>query len=214
MPIINVGKAMEQVALDEFWSVRGKAIQAYASLEQSLCLVFCVVADLRRDIAGIIFFKIVNTPARNTILEDLIKKKFGAKFNPFWNSTFSELQKLDSKRNEIVHWNAINNVGTDGAGEMKTEIILRPPKTWGFDPTAPTLKTQDLRDFMAKCDFYTQACNGFFATMKKPEAGDFALSDAQLKPWLDIFQQPLVYPPPDTHLLSPNFKGLQIPPQS
>jgi hypothetical protein len=210
MPEIDLGKAMEQAAADGFWAIRGKAIQAYASLEQSLCLVFCVAADLKRDVAGVIFFKVSPT-ARNPILEDILKKKFGSQFNLFWNSIFVELQKIDRKRNEIVHWNAINNIGLDAAGQMKTEITLRPPKTWGVDPTGPLISANDLLDFMAKCDVYARACNMFFAAMQADEGGNFAIPVSARQPWLEIFQRPLIYPLPDSHLLSPNYKGLGIP---
>jgi hypothetical protein len=206
---VNLDKAMEKAAQDELWAIRGRAIQSWATLEQALCNVFSMVAGLRRDIGGIIFFRIVNTPARDAILEDLLKIKFGDRFNLFWNSVLKALKEISGKRNQIVHWNAISNIGSDASGELTVEVFLRPPKSWGYDPLAPVVKTQDLKDFMAKCDFYTRACNGFYALMKAPVAGDVVIPEEHRKPWVDIFQEPLSYPPPSNHLLSPNYTGPQ-----
>lgn len=206
---INFDKAMAKAAQDELWAIRGQAIQSYATLEQALCNVFSLTADLRRDIGGIIFFRIVNTPARDAILEDLLKIKFGGRFNLFWHSVLKELKDISRKRNEIVHWNAISNIGADATGEPTVEVFLRPPKSWGYDPAAPVVKTPDLKAFMAKCDFYTKACNAFYFIMKPPAPGDVVISESERQPWLGLFQHPLPYPPPSTHLLSPSYAGPQ-----
>ena len=61
-------------AKDEFYILRGKAIQAFAGLEQSLCLLFRYVTDTTPDVAGIIFFKIVNASTLHYILDKLLEK--------------------------------------------------------------------------------------------------------------------------------------------
>ena len=71
---IDLDEVSQIASADPVWAVRGQAIQAYAGLEQSLCNLFAQVADLRRDIAATIFFKITNQQARNSITERLIQK--------------------------------------------------------------------------------------------------------------------------------------------
>jgi hypothetical protein len=39
-----------------FWALRGKAIEAYAQLEQALCSLFGVCIDSKPEIASTIFF--------------------------------------------------------------------------------------------------------------------------------------------------------------
>jgi hypothetical protein len=97
---------------------RAMAIQSYAHLEQTLSFLFAKWLGAPIDLAGLVFFRITNTHARNRILDDLKEKKI-------------PLPRVSPKQ-----------------------------------------------------------------------------------PWLDIFQQPIVYPPPDTHPLSPNYKAPETPPQS
>ena len=96
-----VSRLLEQ---DQIWAERGKAIQSYALLEQSLNMLFSQLSDTTESVAGTIFYKISNASARNSIIEKLLKTKYNAKFNLFWNSYLKLLRPIDLRRNEIVHW--------------------------------------------------------------------------------------------------------------
>jgi hypothetical protein len=108
------------------------------------------------------------------------------------------LRPIDIKRNEIVHWNAANNTGDiDAAGRPIVTVSLVPPNFWDMDENSPQLTLEDLKDFISKCDVFSRLCSMFFLA-----TGDKMRPD-QAKPWLDIFQQPLDYPLPAGHPLSP-----------
>ena len=200
MAILDLGIAAQMAEQDLIWATRGKAIQAYASLEQSLCTLFAHLGTIPPTVAGIIFFRISSTDVRNRILEKLFRLKHRETYNLFFNSFLKQLHPIDLKRNEIVHWNALNSVGSNEAGEMTSVVTLKPPADRGFDPNKPTITTQDLIDFSNKCDFYARLCNMFYVVDSgiTKNAPDF-----DMKPWLDIFQQPIIYPPPATHPLLP-----------
>jgi hypothetical protein len=198
---IDPGEVFQIASTDPIWAFRGHAIQAYANLEQSLCGLFARIADLRRDVAATIFFKITNTQARNSIIERLIRKRYGATYRLFWNSFLKELRPIDIKRNEVVHWNAVNSIGeVDATGRPLVRVSLVPPNYWDIDENSPEVTAQDLMDFISKCMIFVRLCNMFLlATGDK--MGDRA------KPWLDVFQQPLVYPLPADHPLSRSDRG-------
>jgi hypothetical protein len=185
----------------EFLLLRANAIQNYAKLEQSLFMLFATLADVQNDIGGIIFFKITNTHTRNSILERLIRKKHGSTYNLFWNSYIKQLHSIDSKRNEIVHWNVATNTHFDGNGNYTVTVSLAPPNFWDRDANTPSIAASDLREFIEKCDVFSRLATMFTFMERLP-------AEPQ-KPWLDIFQQPLVYPLPTGHLLTQ-----QNPPQS
>ena len=81
-PTPHLEKLFREVAEDEFWAIRGKTINGYADLEQSLCQLFAFLGGIERDIVGIIFFKITSHQ-RNSILDRLFKKKFGDQYSLF-----------------------------------------------------------------------------------------------------------------------------------
>jgi hypothetical protein len=64
MPIISLDDAQQLAARDEFWAIRGKAIQSYANLEQSLARLFSALAGTTQKIGGTIFFRISSADTR------------------------------------------------------------------------------------------------------------------------------------------------------
>jgi hypothetical protein len=127
-PTPHLEKLFREVAEDEFWAIRGKAINGYADLEQSLCQLFAFLGGIERDIVGIIFFKITSYQ-RNSILDRLFKKKFGDQYSLFRNSLTAQLKPIDIARNEIVHWHT--EVQIRSATEF--EVVLRPPNFWDMN---------------------------------------------------------------------------------
>lgn len=77
---------------------RGYAISSYSELEQSLCMLFGGLADLSQDVAALIFFRIVNTRSRLSILEYLFKNRFGSNFNLLRNSIVNHVKDLEHIR--------------------------------------------------------------------------------------------------------------------
>jgi hypothetical protein len=151
--IISLDEAAKLSDEAEFWAIRGKAVQAYANVERSLCKLFTAFSGTTEEVGAIIFFRIVSTPARNAIIEKLFKIRFPDEFNLFRNSLIDQLRPIDIERNEIVHWNAINRVSHDGT-QTTVDVCLRPPAQTRFHLEGPEKKTTSLLRFIDKCDFF------------------------------------------------------------
>lgn len=197
-----INKASE----DEFWATRGKAIHAYAELEQQLCRLFAHLSGTTHDVARIIFFKITSTKARNSILEKLFKKKFGDRYNLFRNTLIAQLSPIDNKRNEIVHWSFVNHIKLDKFGETISSAELRPPTFMNSDKNSPFNDTEALIAFTHKCNFYSRLC-AMFALISWGNIDQ--MPEEMRNTWLDIFSQSIIYPPPEDHPLSPMMQRLQ-----
>jgi hypothetical protein len=191
---------------DVFLVSRAVAIQAYAHLELSLSMLFSSWLGTPPDVGGLVFFRITSKYAISRILDDLKTKRLQDKYNLFWNSFLSLLRALDQRRNEIVHWHTVNNIDLSVAHESASKLSLAPPTGWATKSDA-SLNESDLADFAAKCEFASRLSVMFFA-VNSEHSGDVD------KAWHDIFQQPIAYPPPDTHPLSPNYKAPETLPQS
>jgi hypothetical protein len=176
--------------MDERFLVNlGAAIQAYAGLEQALFLLFSRFSGTAKDVAGVIFFKITAARARDDILEKLLEIKYGNRYSVFWKSFASLINVVSGRRNEIVHWIATT---TTSQGFFETNLL--PPSFWTRPMRTGKVSNDDLVEFAAKCRFICELCGLFQMELsQKPEAPPLA--------WRDIFQQPVVYPPPSTHPL-------------
>ena len=198
MPNIDLQIAIDLAEIDEFWAVRGKAIQSYAILEQTFAVLLSVLSGTSAEVAETILFRISSSDARNKILAKLFRKKFGDQFKLFRNSLFDQLRPIDLERNEIVHWNAVCEVSTDGKKTLSV-VALAPPALTGPNKVTPTKSTNDIRLFDEKCLFYCGLVNQFCLLegniTKKP------ITDAAKAPWRNIFSQPIIYPPPSAHPL-------------
>ena len=196
---IDFNEVSDWAEKDEIWANRGKAIQGYAQLEDSLCRLFAALGDIPPATARTVFFKMTSTGSRNSILEKLLHAKHGQKFNPFWNSYLNKLRNIDTTRNEIVHWLAAANAKFDDQNILRVGVTLIPPGApmAAVPSSSPRLISLDLRTFANKCDEFAHLANMFaISTNPLPNADSNALNL-----WLEIFQQPLVYPLPYDHLL-------------
>lgn len=199
--IIDLGEAQAIADSDPMWDARGKAIQAYATLEQSLCQLFVALGNIPKDVAPVIFFRITSQDVRNKILEKLARIRHGDKYNLFFNSLFKQLHTVDGDRNGIVHWHAVQTVGANEAGQTTVAMSLKPPASLNVArmedfANAPEFTTQLLIEFINKCVFYSRLMNMFW--MVTSGVAD-ATPGFDKQRWLDTFQQPIVYPPPPTH---------------
>lgn len=196
-PIRNVplDDVIEWSRYDPLWKHRGQAIQAYAELESSLCFLLKMLGEMSWETAETLFYKITSTGARNAILDKLLHKKAGTKFNAFWNPYLKELRPIDLKRNEIVHWLAVANVFMNDTNQLTVGVTLVPPGSVKSKngPTGPHITSQELMAFATKCDEFARLASGL-AMRFDPET-----TEAEGEPWLDIYQLPLVYPLPAGH---------------
>lgn len=183
---------------------RADAIQAYASIETSLCMLMAHLLNTNNNIAGIIFYRIVNTRSRLAILSDLMKTKYGDSYKTFWNSVVKILRgDIDPRRNEIVHFHVGQHIHVEEESRI-IETYLVPQNYWRSRDDF--LRLCDLVEFNNKCDVISRMLNIFtvFQMGHMPPSGAGA--------WHDIFQRPLLYPLPDTHPLSPNYEEQKSPP--
>jgi hypothetical protein len=184
---------------DAFLLSRATAIQAYAKLEFSLSMIFSQWLGTTQDLGGLVFFGITNTHSRNRILDKLKRKRFDKQYNLFWNSLKGLISQLDQRRNEIVHWHVINNIDLSLPHREASRLTLSPPAGWAIQPTA-SINENDLAEFISKCDF-AQRLVTMFSVLGTEHAGTLTQT------WPGIFQQPIEYPPQDTHPLSSNYKA-------
>jgi hypothetical protein len=117
------------------------------------------------------------------------------------------IRGLDQRRNEIVHWHVVNKIDLSLPHEEASRLSLSPPAGWDTQSTA-SINEKELAEFASKCDFASRLVT-MFSILNTEHAGQVAE-----EPWRSIFQQPIDYPPPDTHPLSPNYKAPEAPPQS
>lgn len=192
----------------ELMIAREQAIQAYANLEQSLASIFATLLKTDYETAGIVFFRIINSRSRNIILEDLFKKRYKTKFSSYRNSIISMIKNTDNERNQIIHWHVIKEINIGADFSSTAHFRLQPPNFWKTGPDKPSMHSLELQDFRHRCDFLSRSINRFQLFMLNK------LDGPALQTWLEIFQQPAVFPPPDTHPLSPNYKGPDTPPRS
>jgi hypothetical protein len=188
---------------------RADAIHNYVGVEQSLSGLLAILLGISNDQAGIIFFNIIASRTRDKIIEGLLEKRFGNRYERYWHGIpgtsatkrepglFALLQQLATTRNFIVHWAIAVNVGSGAITES-----LIPPNVWGFKDDQRSLSIQDLEQFSQKASFVSRSLNMFNLIV-----GGQWPAGLEQSPWPDIFQQPCTYPPSDTHPLSPNYKA-------
>jgi hypothetical protein len=183
---------------------RSIAIQAFATLEQSLCFTFSRFAGVDAGVGALIFFKISNQRARNSIIEKLIKRKFERKYSAFWNSAFKWARVLTERRNEIVHWQLLQHreikEGVLDLNAPPKEAKLVPPNFWWSDENTPSLEVEQLLEFEQNCEYLARNINMFnFFTSEQPNG-----PEAERATWQERFLQPIPYPPPENHPLFQN----------
>jgi hypothetical protein len=179
--------------------VRGRALDAYSGFEQIYMEVLAHLIGTDLGIGGIIYFRLTSAGLRNRTIEDLIERKHGDRFNAYWFGTKDRpalrelIRQIDDRRNQIVHWKPVFNHDIG-------EFVLRPPNLWAAKKNSPFLTIDDICEFKAKTDCVRHYAGNFnWRTVRYSEG---QISD-HARAWLDKFEQPPVYPPPDTgHPLS------------
>lgn len=187
---------------------RGLAIEAYAGLESALNYLFGHLLETSPDKAGVVFFRVVNSRARNTMLEDLLDKKHRKKYDDFFRGIsgapgqkrqpglFAMITALDQQRNEIVHWHTV--FARRRVGETQEE--LRPHVFWSTlmeDEPARWYGKKRLQSFIDKTDFVAATVWAFYRVMENKLDG--LVGDPAA--WAKVFEAPPVYPAPEAHPL-------------
>ena len=201
MPAIELEDFLRRAADDRFWTgdpiwaVRGHAIQRWANVEQSLCALFCHLTGMPMDVGAIVFFKIINTGTRDSLLEILLEKKYGSHYRAFWESLQKILKPATDTRNHIVHWQVTNRT----VGAVSYTCLVPPPKFWDMDAADVSLAAEDLLEFMSRCSFIFDHCDMFWRILDPVQLE--RLGPVKADAWRDIFQQPVIYPPHSNHPL-------------
>jgi len=206
--ITRMIESLQLSASDDFWSIRAKAIHEYANLEQALFQMFSRLSGMDMNTAGLIFFRIVSTRARNAIIEDLYRKKFGDELNLFRNSLIKSLGSIDNDRNKVVHWHAVTLIETRDDGATSQDIRLEKPQYWEFNETSASFTRSDMVGFTAICKFFSYICGMFAMLMLPVPTSAHNMHEDDARTWRDIFRRSIVYPPPVDH---PIFQTLRAP---
>lgn len=210
-----------------FQIARSLAIEAYANLEYALSKLFAQLMDVPEAKASIAFFRIQNNRARNSVVSDLLGIEHGTQYDAYWHGEKVEsgqrrtrgllglIRSLDDRRNDIVHWHTVRGYDLTPTGMRARPERLEPIISWHNTPReerAQKLTTTNLKEFTAKCEFVARSIHNFrkFTTTEA-----IPIDLAERDTWLRIFQQPVSYPPSDSHPLSPNYKAPgTLPPSS
>jgi hypothetical protein len=187
-------EAIARAAEDKFAALRGRAMQAYATLEQSLFKLFAALTGLEYGLAAAVFFKI--SPPRQVLklLQELLQKKHGETYLKFWKSLQGHISNSTDTRNPIVHWNVALSVTSDG-----TRDYMLIPADYMSGRNLHPIYASSIQDFTDKCEFLFRLCS-MFRSFAVPDAPMLThMGTEQLQAWRGIFEQEVVYPPPSTH---------------
>jgi len=196
---------------DELRIARALAIEAYAGVESALVVLLGRLLGTTNDLAAIVFFRITNTSARNGIIEKLLEKAHGPKYDTYWHGQpgagaqrripglFALIQQLDERRNEIVHWHSRSSVSS--TGDRWDDLV--PAYYWARAPHLKPITTPDLNAYIEKANFAQRSLFYFCQfTTKAPDVFMRAYG-GEFETWESLFQQPVPYPPSSNHPLAP-----------
>ncbi|MEO6015484.1 MAG: hypothetical protein ABIQ30_18100 [Devosia sp.] len=190
---------------------RSLAIEQYARMESALCVMFAGLAGIPHDRAALIYYKIGHSATRNNMVGSLVEHVHGETFKVFWDTTpkargvapisgfWKFVGALDDQRNNIVHWHPSESVSVVlGSNETKRWEDFRPAFHHARLKGEKPIRTPELDDFTARAEYAEQMLIRFhLATVKPKNLG------GELQTWLQIFQQPPAYPPPEDHPVIP-----------
>jgi hypothetical protein len=200
--IIHKGLLDDSVK-DEFWSIRGRAIDAYAQVEHQLCQLMAVLLNSEVELVSIVFFKNTSADAQTKIIQDLLKAKYGEQYTTFWNS-FGKLHGgLAIQRNNIVHWTSVVQATLDN--KYSKTVLQKGTTIYKGGPPPEQIDTEKMIDFIKKCTYLGRACFAFTYWLQTGTAPDVP---AGVRTWSETFQQQLTWPSQADHPLT---RILQLP---
>jgi hypothetical protein len=178
-----------------FHIARAIAVQNYANVEGSMCILLSHLMGGPLVAAGTIFYRINSSRSRNLILGELLETKHGDAYRTYWRSMDKLLESIHQERNKIVHWHVALVINLRDNAQIQTSE-LTPPNYWARDQKRRTISLADLTTFSRKCDFVSRSLNMFCTFLMEqlpPEAKER---------YAPVFGQPVTYPPPADHPLA------------
>jgi hypothetical protein len=176
------------------------AIDIYSAFESELMDLMQCLLGIDYRTANIVFWRIANTRSRIAILKDAFSPDIKGKVKTFWKGMQSQISKLDSRRNKIVHWQMTVHLCEEGVDY----VLKRQAKM----DILEMITINDLIAFIIETNFTVSVLRHFVKYLLDLKNGR---SDLPI-PWQGIFQQPFAYPPPKSHPLSPIPKARQFQP--
>jgi hypothetical protein len=169
---------------------RAAAIESYADLEQQLALLFCDLMGSTYQKGSIVFYRIIGSVSRNSILMSLLRNEYGKTYDKFWTSLMKLIRQLDQTRNSIVHWHAwapqIDETGKPYDDELPAHLSPH------GDSEEDALTAEDLWEFVNKAEFVRLQIMMFYLHHLSRPSPETRQSEGNHK----AFLLRVTYPPP------------------
>jgi hypothetical protein len=186
-------------ASDNFALVRANAINAYASLEMHLGMLFETLLGSDPQKAYVVFASVINSQARLRMISRLLQLSFGDRYITFFDSLSEKLSGLDSTRNKVAHWIVLNSYTGGKKFKPKKDVALHGhPNLFSGE----VLYRHDLIDFHNRTEFYGNIVFMFAQFIRAPDLIDSSRNPTKRK-WSDVFGEKIAYPPSEDHPLPP-----------
>jgi hypothetical protein len=166
-----------QAGLD-FVIARAKAINTYAALEAMMAWLFSYLMKADERKSYYVFSRLVAPREKRRVLSKLMQISYPGTYTIFFRSLMARIGELDTPRNKIVHWLAVN---TASGGEQ-----------------IETLETEEMRQFTEKADFLRLVTYYFVVYLKNFKN---LSTEREWLSWREIFQQQCKHPPQMDHPL-------------
>lgn len=158
MLIERVSVEINQEHQDSIDLERGRAINAFAKLESTLCLLLAESGNLNYKTASIIFYSNISLQPRVEIITAILDELCGDKFALFWDSARRSIDSLNKQRNKIVHWHSYPVF--DGKKEFEnTGCILIHPVV--ESEKLSKLSIHDIKQFTKKTEYIADVFSKF-----------------------------------------------------
>jgi hypothetical protein len=182
---------IEQKLRDELDLERGRAIDAFAKLESTLCQILVGLGNLSYQTASTIFYSNISLQPRIEIISALIKEASGDTFNQFWSSVCKIISSLNKQRNKIVHWHSYPVF--DGKQDFKhTECILIHPIIKNEDnKKVSEVAIHSIQEFSKQATYVSQVLSRFRLCF------DNSMPMLQKSDVIKFSSNILKYPPPE-----------------
>jgi hypothetical protein len=143
----------------------------------------------------VVFSRLFVAQHRRQIFTELLALSYGETHATFTESLMNHLEKIDRRRNRVVHWIAMTS-STAGAPD-RIALHQHPNMFAGGRMTE-----DELTDFSKRAEFLAMLVYNFdhFIKFGAAQPG-LPLDIPGRTPWRDIFQQPIEYPPHMDHPL-------------
>ncbi|MBN3069410.1 hypothetical protein H5A34_14425 [Pectobacterium brasiliense] len=143
---------------------RGRAIDAFAKLESTLCWLLSEVGNLEFNTAATVFYSNISLQPRIEIISAILEEYYNDKFNIFWGSVRKAIDSLNGQRNKIVHWHSYPVY--DGRKEFEnTKFVLIHPRCNQDDSSE--FSVCDIHQFIEKTEYLTNVIGRFRCCFRK-----------------------------------------------